>query len=155
MKAICLNITNLVVLRQKKLCKNLLIFVRNCRIIKNIKSDEGGDMRKLIKIILDDGEEIFIETEDPYLSYADESPRQSVSSGPCVIQESGKYLERAMAQIRTFSSKIVESIKDIPSSPDEFEVEFSGQFSAEAGIVFTSLSSQAGVTITLRWKKGE
>ena len=106
------------------------------------------DMKKLIEIALNSGEKIFIETED-------NSPRQSVSAGSNIVRESEQYLERSLAQIRAFAGKISESVKAIPIRPDEFEVEFNGKFTAEAGIVFTSLSSEAGVTITLRWTKDE
>ena len=111
-------------------------------------------MQELIEITLDDGIQLFIEPSRHQLSYSEDSSRYEISPVTEPIKKTAEYLDKAMNQIKAFSAKIAETAKRLPVKPDEFEVEFSGTFSAEAGIIFTSVSSEASVTITLRWKCG-
>ena len=49
-----------------------------------------------------------------------------------------------------FSTSIADSIKNIS---DEVEVEFSVKLSADAGIVISSVSTEASITVKLKWSK--
>ena len=42
-------------------------------------------------------------------------------------------------------------IESLDAAPDEFEVSFSVKFSADAGIIISSVSSGASITVKLKW----
>ena len=37
--------------------------------------------------------------------------------------------------------------------PDEFEVEFAVKFSADAGIIISSIGTESSVTVKMKWNK--
>ena len=52
-----------------------------------------------------------------------------------------------------FSNHITNSMKNLDIKPNEFEVEFGVKFAADAGIIISSVSSEASIKVTLKWVK--
>ena len=107
-------------------------------------------MKKLISLTLDDGSKLFIEATDTGTSGGAYDPRRPVSTGG-VIEKASDYLDGALSTVQALVGKVAEAVKSSPARPDEFEVEFGVQFSAEAGVVLSSVSTEANITITLHW----
>ncbi len=109
-------------------------------------------MKKLLQFTTDGGEEFFIEVNDLPVNEpmrggtADESSRG-------IIQNAAGSFEKALKPLREISNGIINSVKEIVNSPDEIGVELGLKFSSKAGIILTSLDTEANFKITLKWKK--
>lgn len=106
-------------------------------------------MASLIEIKLDNGMKIFVEA-----SQVDESDDllEHVSTNR-IITKTKKFLTEAFDQIKAFSNGIAESISTMEFRPDEFEVGFAVKFSADAGIIISSIGTESSVTVKMKWNK--
>lgn len=106
-------------------------------------------MASLIEVKLDNGMRIFIEA-----SQVDESDDllEHVSTNR-IITKTKEFLTEAFDQIKAFSNGIAESISAMEIRPDEFEVEFAAKFSADAGIIISSIGTESSVTVKMKWNK--
>ena len=77
------------------------------------------------------------------------------ASGDGVVRRTEDLLKKSFTQIKNFSDSIAASIRSSAVCPEEFELEFGVKFAADAGIVISSLSSEANVTIRMKWAKNE
>lgn len=107
-------------------------------------------MCNFIEVKLDDNTKIYLET-----AKEDIKKNKTKHLYQLLIMENSRkskeFLDNSFAQIKAFSSGIVNSIKSLDAAPDEFEVSFSVKFSADAGIIISSVSSEASITVKLKW----
>lgn len=108
-------------------------------------------MADLIKIQLNNGMSIYLETDQ-----IDESDDLlDPVTGNRVIQRTKAFLAETFEQIKEFSSGISESIDRMDFRPDELEVEFAVKFSADAGIIISSVGTEANITVKMKWEKAK
>lgn len=69
-----------------------------------------------------------------------------------IIQDTKDSFDKALKPLKEVSNSIISCIKEISDSPKEVEVEFSLKFTARAGIILTSLDSEAHLKIVLKWQ---
>lgn len=108
----------------------------------------------IIEISMDNDTKLYIEAihmptlddKDPLLV--------PVASEERVIKKTKNFLDDSLAQIKSFSNSIAESIKGADFCPDELELEFGVKFVADAGIIISSISSEANLTVKLKWSLG-
>ena len=107
-------------------------------------------MANLIEVQLDNGMKIFIET-----SQVDESDDllEHVSANR-IITKTKEFLTESFEQVKAFSNGISESISTMELKPDEIEIEFAVKFSADAGIIISSIGTESSVTVKMKWDKG-
>lgn len=75
----------------------------------------------------------------------------SSGTGNRIFEKAKGYLDEKMLQIRAFVNNIVNCIENSDNKPDELEVEFAIKFSTEAGAIISSVGSEAGITVKLKW----
>lgn len=110
-------------------------------------------IQNLIEISMDNNTKFYIETvqmpaldeNDPLLAPA--------ASGDKVIKKTRDFLKDSFTQIKIFSNSIAEAIEDSHIRPDELELEFGIKFAADAGIIISSISSEANLTVKMKWNK--
>ena len=105
-------------------------------------------MSKFIQVPLDDQTMIYLEASDALTGEHD--PMYEPATGSKIIAKTKSYLDEVLLQVKLFSSSIADSIRNIS---DEVEVEFSVKLAADAGIVITSVSTEASITVKLKWCK--
>ena len=106
-------------------------------------------MSKFIEITLDENTTIYIESAKEDIHNNGQFVDVKNSNG--VIAKASDYFERSLNQIKTFANSIANSVNDLPSSPKEVELEFAVKFAAEAGIIVTSLNTEANIIVKLKW----
>lgn len=106
-------------------------------------------MAKLISVQLDKDTKIHLETADIYTLKKDPMFEEAGASD-WVIDKTKEYFDKVLSQIKVFSSSVADSIKNIS---DEVEVEFSVKLAADAGVVISSVSTEAIITVKLKWEK--
>lgn len=110
-------------------------------------------MPNFIEVQLDDQTKIYLETAKEDINKGEGGLFAPVASNGRIIEKAKDFLDGAFDQIRTFSTSIARSINNLDVAPDEFEVEFAVKFAADAGIIISSVSSEASITIKLKWSK--
>ena len=110
-------------------------------------------MSNYIELNLDSETKIFLETESGYVKRGNDDFFTPVASNNRIIEKTKDFLENSIKQIKTFTGNISNSIQNLDAAPDELEVEFSVKFTADAGIIISSVGSETGITIKLKWSK--
>ena len=108
-------------------------------------------MADLIKIQLDNGTSIYLETAQ--IDRSDDL--LDPVTGNRVIQKTKAFLAETFDQNKEFSGGISESIDRMDFRPDELEVEFAVKFSADAGIIISSIGTEANITVKMKWEKSK
>lgn len=108
----------------------------------------------LIAVPIDEKTVIYIETtnsdSDDY-----ESTFANISSdrNGNVLERAKGYLDEKMIQVKAFASNVSKAFLEMDNKPNEFEIEFAVKFAAEAGVVISSVNSEAGIIVKLKWSK--
>lgn len=110
-------------------------------------------MSNFIEVHLDDNTIVYLETIKDEIPKAEDGLFTPVASNGRVIEKTKDFLDATFNQIKTFSNEITNAISNIDVAPDEFEVEFGVKFAADAGIIISSISSEASITVKLKWIK--
>lgn len=111
--------------------------------------------RNWIEVTMEDNSKLYIETAGPTLAEDEDPLMTPAASGDGVVRRTEDLLKKSFTQIKNFSDSIAASIRSSAVCPEEFELEFGVKFAADAGIVISSLSSEANVTIRMKWAKNE
>jgi Trypsin-co-occurring domain 1 len=104
-------------------------------------------LRKLVEFPLEDGGSVYVEAEAP----AGEVTR-SMRSGD-LAGEASQTLEAALASVQPAAVAIVERLRGLADSPDEIDLRFGIQLSAQFGAFVAKASGDANFSVTLRWKR--
>lgn len=119
-------------------------------VYSRIKKVEGDKlMAKLISVQLDKDTKIYLETAD-ICTLKKDPLFEEAGASDWVIDKTKEYFDKVLSQIKVFSSSVADSIKNIS---DEVEVEFSVKLAADAGVVISSVSTEASITVKLKWEK--
>ena len=108
-------------------------------------------MAKLIGVQLDNETKIYLETTDVHTTKKDPMLEEA-GAGEWVIDKTKEYLDKVLHQVKVFSINIADSIRNIS---DEVEVAFSVKLAADASIVVSSVSTEATITVKLKWNKAK
>ncbi len=111
-------------------------------------------MKKLIQFTTTDGNNFFVEIDEPVAAEAVRGySEQGNTRG--VLETAKQSFNDALKPLKEISNSIIDSVRQISNAPDEVEVELGLKFSAQAGIILTSLDSEANFKITLKWQKNK
>lgn len=104
-------------------------------------------MTRLVKMELD-GVEVFVETRDDLVpEVQDVAGRRMAEQG----------LQEALDAIAAFAKAAGGRLRALAelASPDEVSIELGVTIGAEAGVVFTSGSAEANLSVTMTWKRSQ
>ncbi|MCR9253703.1 MAG: hypothetical protein NXI20_25030 [bacterium] len=99
----------------------------------------------IISFRTEENEEIFVES-----TISDSEP---VLAGKSANEKENGKFEQIIEKIKPIVEGIFKKIAQLPSKPAETKVEFGIKLSAKAGIVISSVDSQANFKVSLTWKK--
>ncbi|GAB3059249.1 CU044_2847 family protein [Micromonospora schwarzwaldensis] len=71
-----------------------------------------------------------------------------------VVREAGATFDRALSEVRDAASAALGQFQSMVHRPDEVEIVFGVQVTADAGAVIARTGVQGQLTVTLRWKRG-
>jgi hypothetical protein len=69
-----------------------------------------------------------------------------------VVARTGETFEAAFARIRPAATAAIGSLRTLSDRPQEIEIEFGIQLSAEIGAIVAHTAAEANFRVTLRWK---
>ena len=106
-------------------------------------------MEKLLELTTSSGSSLFVEVKEA----APTTAMRGGIDGDRSIFTDTKKLENALAPLKDFSNDMINSLKQLIHAPDETVIEMGLKFSAKAGLIITSIDSEANFKISLKWKK--
>lgn len=109
-------------------------------------------MKQLVAFTLADGSSILVEVEETEavggITRASRKPGE-------VFTEAKESFEQALDKIRASAETAVSKLRDLSAKPDEMEMEFGFNLSAQFGAVIASATAEANYKVTLRWTRQE
>ena len=109
-------------------------------------------MGKLLQYSANDGSDVIIEVRDNLLNEPTRGGSYETETRG-IIENAKQGFNDALKPIKDVSDGIIKCIKEISNSPQQVEVELGFKFTAKAGIILTSLDSEAHFKIVFTWKK--
>ncbi len=106
-------------------------------------------MKQLVEFKLDGGA-IMVEVESP------EAEGGAIRAGRKpgeIYYEATQTFEQALEKIQAATEKAVQKLRDLSTHPDEVEMEFGFNLSAQFGAVIASATAEANYRVTLRWTR--
>jgi hypothetical protein len=104
-------------------------------------------LRKLVEFRLEDGSSLLVEAE----SADREITRGGRAEGLTV--EASESFEGALRRVQPAAVAIVERLRGLSDAPEEIEVEFGIQLSAEVGAFVARAAGEANFRVALRWSR--
>lgn len=104
-------------------------------------------MKHLVEFPLEDGTTMMVEVEE-----SEVEGLERVSRGD-IIERSQQTLEKSLEKVRPAAQYIIEKLRSLHDSPDEVEVQFGINLSAETGAVLAAAGISANYSIKLKWVK--
>jgi hypothetical protein len=105
------------------------------------------NMKRLIEFPLTDGGSIRVEVDE-----LDKGATVRAARGD-IPEKARQTFEEAVSNILPVTSSVVEKLRSLGSTPDELEVVFGFNLSAEAGVIIASASTSANFGVAMRWAK--
>jgi hypothetical protein len=116
-----------------------------------VKTIGRAKLKHFVEFKMEDGNSIIFEVDE-----ADMGGTTRASRRPGEIAEEAKEtFEQALSKIRPATEKVITTLRGLAHKPDEIEMEFGFNMSAEAGVVIASASMGANYKVTLRWRSEE
>jgi hypothetical protein len=109
---------------------------------------------RLVEFPLENGGSVIVEVEDRTAS--DRIVRrglgQAARPGEIAVR-AGETLESAFSRVQPAAVAMVSKLRDLDDAPDEVEVEFGIQLSAEIGAIVAHTAGEANFHVRLVWKR--
>jgi hypothetical protein len=108
---------------------------------------------RLVEFPLEGGGSVFVEV-DPSLGRTGAVTRGLGRPSTSEIAErASETLETALARVQPAAAAIVGRLRRLEQVPDEIEVEFGIQLSAQLGAVVAQTAGEANFSVRLRWRR--
>jgi len=107
-------------------------------------------MKRLVEFSLDQGGSVLVEVDDP--------PAGPVMRGlgkdrSALVEEADKTFEDATAAVTPAARNLIARLRSIDDPPDEIEVEFGVQLSAQTGAFIASVAAEANFRVSITWRR--
>jgi len=131
----------------------MLLLAQESPISENVNGLERREsVKHLVEFKLGDGSVILVEVNEP--EEVGGITRASRKPGEVFI-EAKETFEQALEKIRTSAETAVAKLRALHERPDEMEMEFGFNLSAQFGAVIASATAEANYKVTLRWTRKE
>lgn len=107
----------------------------------------------MIEFKLENGESAFMQVEESGLQTQDRQDvtRSSQDHEEERIVQAPKRFDEAIKCVAPIGNLLLSSLKEI-NTPDEINLEFAISFNGKAGVVFSSIESEASFKVNITWK---
>ncbi|MDB5111104.1 MAG: hypothetical protein JWR67_2218 [Mucilaginibacter sp.] len=108
-------------------------------------------MKTLLEFKAQDGSSFFVEVDEQTSIAPTTRGGVDENNNRGIIQTATNSFDTALKPLKEVSNGIINCIKELANSPNDIEVELGLKFTAKAGIIVTSLDSEANFKIVLKW----
>jgi Trypsin-co-occurring domain 1 len=112
-------------------------------------------MSRLVEFPLEAGGSVVVEVEE-FRAEGDAVVRRGLGSSTRpteVVSRASETLESAFGRIQPMASAMVMRLRGLVEAPDEIEIEFGVQLSAEIGAIVAHTAGEANFRVRLHWKR--
>lgn len=106
-------------------------------------------MAELMSIPLGDGERVLVEVGEQ------EPGVVEASRAGDVIEAGVASLGAALSQVRDAAAEALRQFRELPSGPDEVQLEFGVRLNAQAGAVIAKTGAEGHFKVKLTWREGD
>jgi len=106
-------------------------------------------MKNMIEFKLENGESAFMQLERTADKVKHRGSRDG--SGEEEVVTAPRSFNDAIKSIAPIGNALLSSLKDI-NTPDEISLDFAISFNGKAGVIFSSVESNASFKVTIKWK---
>ena len=114
-------------------------------------------MRSLVEFPLEGGGTVVVDVDEPDGRSSREAVRGDIVRGfgrQEIITRTEQTFEAAFARIQPAATAALGSLRNLSDRPEEIEIEFGIQLTAEIGAIVAHTAAEANFRVTLRWKPG-
>ena len=115
-------------------------------------------MQRLVEFPLEGGGSVVVDVGGAGGLGSRETARGNVTRGLGageVVARTGETFEAAFARIRPAATAAIVGFRTLSDQPQEIEIEFGVQLSADVGAIVAHTAAEANFRVTLRWKPDE
>lgn len=105
-------------------------------------------MTRLVEFPLEDGSTMIVEVAE-----SEQQGLERVSRGGDIILRAQVTFENSLDKIKPAAQFIIEKLRSLHDSPDQIEVQFGINLSAECGAVLAAAGVTANYSVKLKWVK--
>lgn len=117
---------------------------------RSLRHEEGrAELPRLVEFPLESGGSVIVEVPDGPGPAGGEVTRGFRPANLTV--EAGETFEGAFSRIQPVAAAVVAKLREVADAPDEIEVEFGVQLSADVGAIVAKVSGEANFKVVLRW----
>jgi hypothetical protein len=112
-------------------------------------------VRRLVEFPLEGGGTVVIDVDEPDGHPSREAVRGDITRGfgrQEIITRTEETFEAAFARVQPAATAALGSLRTLPDRPQEIEIEFGIQITAEIGAIVAHTAAEANFRVTLRWK---
>jgi hypothetical protein len=104
---------------------------------------------RLVEFPVEGGGTIVVEVDDPLLGAR--GPTRGLRAPGDLTVTASETFQDAFARIQPAAGAVIARLRDLVDPPDEVEVEFGIQLSAEFGAIVAKASGDANFRVRMRW----
>ena len=115
-------------------------------------------MRTLVEFPLEGGGTVIVDVDEPDGRLSGEPVRGDIARAfgrQEIVTRTQETFEAAFARIQPAAAAALGSLRDLADRPQEIEIEFGIQLTAEIGAIVAHTAAEANFRVTLRWKAHE
>jgi hypothetical protein len=110
-------------------------------------------MGRLVEFALEGGGSVFVEVEASLGDTGTVTRGLARPGAGEVAERASETLEAALGRVQPAAAAIVARLRHLEDAPDEIEVEFGIQLSAQLGAIVAQTAGEANFSVRLRWKR--
>jgi hypothetical protein len=107
-------------------------------------------MKRLVEFSLDEGGSVLVEVDEPS---AGPVVRGSGSGRSTLVEKADKTFEDATAAVMPAARSLIARLRSVEDAPDEVQIGFGVQLSAQSGAFVASVAAEANFTVSMTWRR--
>lgn len=107
-------------------------------------------MKRLVEFPLEQGGSVLVEVDE---AAAGPVTRGLGRDRSALVEEADKTFEDATAAVTPAAQSLIARLRAMDDAPDEVEVQFGVQLSAQTGAFIASVAAEASFTVSITWRR--
>jgi hypothetical protein len=107
-------------------------------------------MKRLVEFSLDEGGSVLVEVDEPS---AGPVMRGIGNDRSALVEKADRTFEDAAAAVTPTARSLIAQLRSVEDPPDEVDIEFGLQLSAQSGAFIASVAAEANFKVSMIWRR--